>query len=456
MSGDRPSLRGRLGRALRLGATTARASTEWAAAALLDGAGGGSAARSLLLSSSARVAAGLGQMKGLAMKVGQYLSFALPDLPPELAEALAVLQTQSAHRPFAQIAEVVEAELGRPLGEAFASFERAPVAAASIGQVHRATLPDGTQVAVKVQYPDVAASIRADLANASALVRAVRLAVPGLDAEGVAGELRARISEELDYRAEARWQAAFAARFAGHPFVAIPAVVPTHSAARVLTTTWAEGRDFAEALRDPAGVRSAHGEILFRFLLGNLLGRGELPADPHPGNYRFDARGERTVFLDFGCVKVILPEVQGGLRRLFQAALDGDPAGERQAAERLGLVARAGGAGKVAGTLGRLYVPYRRDAAEPIPAPLSSSSLRAAAGAGLSQARRELRIPGELPFVNRTVVGMYAVLARLGASANWHRIAREYAFGDPPATPLGELEQRWRAARPFAAPPGLP
>jgi predicted unusual protein kinase regulating ubiquinone biosynthesis (AarF/ABC1/UbiB family) len=322
--------------------------------------------------------------------------------------------------------------------------------------VHRATLPDGTQVAVKVQYLDVAASIRADLANASLLVRAVRLAVPGVDAEGVASEVRARISEELDYRAEARWQATFAARFAGHPFVAVPAVVPSHSAARVLTTTWAEGRDFAEALRDPAEVRSAHGEILFRFLLGNVLGEGELPADPHPGNYRFDARGERTVFLDFGCVKVIPPGVQGGLRQLFRAGLDGDPAGERQAAEHLGLVARAGGAGPVAGAVGRLCVPYRRDATEPFAAPFTSSSLHAAAGAGLSQVRRELRIPGELPFLNRTVVGMYAVLARLGASANWHRIAREYACGDPPATPLGELEQRWRAARRSAAPAGLP
>lgn len=137
--------------------------------------------------------------------MGQYLSFALPDLSPELRDALAVLQTSSPPRPFEAIAAVIESELGRPVDSAFRDFERAPVAAASIGQVHRARLPDGTRVAVKVQYPDVAEAVRADLANAAMLVRTVRLLVPGLDAEGVPAELRERLLEELDYRAEARW-----------------------------------------------------------------------------------------------------------------------------------------------------------------------------------------------------------------------------------------------------------
>jgi len=444
---DRPSLGLRLGRTLRLGAETARASTGWAAAALLSGAGGRAAARSLLRSSSAHVAATLGRMKGLAMKVGQYLSFALPDLPPELAEALAVLQTRSAPRPFEEIALLVEAELGRPLARAFEEFEPVPVASASIGQVHRARLEGGEAVAVKVQYPDVAGALRADLANVPMLVRLVRLAVPGVEAEAVAEEIRDRILEELDYRAEARRQAAFAARFAGHPFVAIPAVVASHSTGRVLTSAWAEGRDFAAALRDPGEVRSGHGEILFRFLMGNLLGEGEILADPHPGNYRFDALGERTAFLDFGCVKILPPGVRAGLRELFRAGLEADGPAERRAAVRLGVVGGAGSRAVVDALVG-LYLPYRRDAALPFPAPLSGAALRAAAGPGIAEVRRALRVPGDLPFVNRTVIGLYAVLSRLRASARWHRIAREYAFGDPPATPLGELERRWRGAPP--------
>ncbi len=443
----RSSLRRRLGRALRLGATSARASTEWAAASLLAAIGQGAGAESLLRSSSARVAAGLGRMKGLAMKVGQYVSFALPDLSPEIRDALAVLQTFSPPRPFEAIAAVIETELGRPVDSAFRDFERGPVAAASIGQVHRARLPDGTRVAVKVQYPDVAEAVRADLANAALLVRTVRLLVPGLDAEGVAAELRERLLEELDYRAEARWQAAFGQRYAGHPFVAVPAVMASHSAARVLTTAFAEGRDFPEVLRDPGPVRSRHGEILFRFLLRCVLRDGTFVADPHPGNYRFDAAGARTTFLDFGCVKALPAATRNALRELCRGALDGDRGLVRAAAQDLGLLRPGVDGEAVVSAFSHLYAPFRRDASEPFPPVLSAPAFRAAAGTGFSEVRRDLRVPAELPFVNRTVVGLYSVLARLGASANWHRIAREYAFGEPPSTELGEAERAWEQRR---------
>jgi predicted unusual protein kinase regulating ubiquinone biosynthesis (AarF/ABC1/UbiB family) len=443
------SLRRRLGRALRLGASSARASTGWAAASLLRGLGGDAAAEAIVRASSARVAAGLGRMKGLAMKVGQYLSFALPDLPPEVRDALAVLQTSSPARPFEAVAAVIEAELGIPVDQAFRGFERTPLAAASIGQVHRAALPDGTRVAVKVQYPDVAEAVRADLANAALLARTLRLLVPGLDADGVAGELRERILEELDYRAEARWQTSFGERFAGHPFVAVPPVVASHSAGRVLTTGLADGRDFAAALRDPAPVRSRHGEILFRFLLRCVLLDGTFVADPHPGNYRFDAAGARTVFLDYGCVKALPAATRDALRELTRGALDHEPAVVRDAAQRLGLLQEGTEGTAVVSAFSHLFAPFRRDAIEPFPPVLTGPALRAATGpaASLSAVRRDLRVPAGLPFVNRTVVGMYSVLARLGAVANWHRIAREYAFGDPPSTELGEAERAWQERR---------
>jgi predicted unusual protein kinase regulating ubiquinone biosynthesis (AarF/ABC1/UbiB family) len=445
----RASLRRRLGRALRLGATSARASTEWAAASLLEAMGGSSGAEAVLRASSARVAAGLGRMKGLAMKVGQYLSFALPDLSPELRDALAVLQTSSPPRPFEAIAAVIEAELGRPVDAAFREFERTPMAAASIGQVHRAALADGTRVAVKVQYPDVAEAVRADLANAAMLARTVRLLVPGLDAEGVAAELRERILEELDYRAEARWQASFGERFAGHPFIAIPAVIVSHSAGRVITTGFADGRDFPAALRDRPAVRSRRGEILFRFLLRCLLRDGTFVADPHPGNYRFDEAGDRVAFLDFGCVKALPAGTLAALRELFRGALDGDRARVHAAAGGLGVVAPGTDGAAVVSAIVHLYVPFRRDAVEPFPPLLSGPALRAAAGEGarFSAVRRELRVHRELPFVNRTVIGLHAVLARLGATANWHRIAREYAFADPPSSELGEAERAWEERR---------
>jgi predicted unusual protein kinase regulating ubiquinone biosynthesis (AarF/ABC1/UbiB family) len=440
-------IRRRLGRALRLASTSARAGAGWAAAALLDGVGGTRGARAVVRATSEGAAAALGRMKGLAMKVGQMVSFALPDLPPEVAEPLAALQIGSAPRPFAEIARVLEAELGRPVDVAFRDFERTPVAAASIGQVHRAWLPDGAAVAVKVQYPDVAEAVHADLANAAGLARALRLLLPGLDAEAVAAELRERILDELDYREEARRQGEFAARFAGHPFVAVPAVFPSHSAARVLTTAWAPGRPFAEVLRDPEPVRARHAEILLRWILGCVLRDGAFVADPHPGNQRFDAEGARTAFLDYGCVKRLAAPTLAALRALFRAGLDGDRAAVRGAAEALGVVVAGRDADAVARGLAHLYVPFARDATERFPRVVSAPAVRDALGAGLAEVRTALRIPGELPFLNRTVIGTWSVLARLGAAGPWHRIAREYAFGEAPATLLGEAEAAWLAVR---------
>lgn len=437
------SLRRRLTRAIRLGASSARAGAEWTTAALLDALGGDAAARAVMRASAARVAASLGRMKGLAMKVGQYLSFALPDLPPEVREALAVLQTSSPPRPLAELRAVIEADLGRPLEAVFSRFDPAPIAAASIGQVHRAALAGGAEVAVKVQHPAVAEAVRADVANAALLAKVVRALVPGLEAEAVAEEVRERILEELDYEAEARRQAAFAARWRGHPLFDVPPVFPEASGARVLTTRFAPGRDFAAALTDAAPVRARHAEILLRFMLGNVLGHGTFVADPHPGNYRFDAGGARTTFLDFGCVKALPAGAHAAVRELVRGGLLGDRAAARRAAEQLGAVGPGGGDSVVAG-LAFLYAPFPRDRVEPFPAVLSGPALRAA-GAELSRLRRELRVPPALPFLNRTVVGLYAVLGRLGAAANWHRIAREYAFGEAPSTPLGEAEAAWRA-----------
>lgn len=451
---DHPRRRGlgrRLGRAARVGALSARASAGWLAGAALRRLGGSRAAGKLHRAVAARATEGLGQLKGLAMKIGQVLSFAIDDVPPELREALEKLQTSSPPRPFDEIAPVIERALHRPIREAFVRFDPVPVAAASIGQVHRARLRDGKEVAVKVQYPDVAAAVRADLANLALIVRTLRLLAPHVDADRVAREARERILEELDYASEARHQAAFAARFEGHPFVSIPRVVPSHSAAEVLTSEWAEGLRFQDVLGGAEEIRSRRGEILFRFAYGCIFGWGTFDADPHPGNYLFDRGGVRVTFLDFGCVKRLPPAVLRAWREFVQARLAGDRAASRVLAASLGFVDAAPGeessADRVVEALTRLYLPFRLDAPERFPSLWNGVSLSDVLGGELAEVRRHLRVPGDLVFVNRTLAGMYKVLSRLGARASWGRIAREYVGGDDPSTPLGDEERRWRERR---------
>lgn len=442
-------LGGRLGRAARLGLVSARASAEWLAGAAIRGLGRSGAAEKVRRAAAARVAEGLGRLKGLAMKVGQVLSFVVEDLPPELRQALEGLQTSSPPRPFEEIAQVIERALRRPVRDAFARIDPAPIAAASIGQVHRALLDDGRAVAVKVQYPDVAAAVRADVANLSVLVPLVRLLAPRVDAELVAGEVRERFLDELDYVSEARRQAAFAARFEGHPFVSVPRVVASHSAAEVLTSEWVDGLRFQDALGGAEDVRSRQGEILFRFAYGCIFGWGTFDADPHPGNYLFDREGSRVTFLDFGCVKELPEPVQRAWRSFVRALLERDRAASREHALRLGFVERGPEADVdgVVDAVTRLYLPFRREGSQRFPSLWKGLSPAEILGGELADVRRRLRVPQDLVFVNRTLAGMYMVLSRLGATASWGGIAREYVSGEPPSTPLGAAERAWARAR---------
>lgn len=445
----RRGLRGRLSRAARLGAVSVRTSAGWLAGAAIQGLGWAGPAEKLRRAMAANLAEGLGQLKGLAMKLGQILSFAIDDIPVEMREALEALQTSSPPRPFSEIAPVIERALRRPVRDAFATVDPGPIAAASIGQVHRARLDDGTAVAVKVQYPDVAASVRADVANLSMVVRSVRLVAPRVDAERVALELRERILEELDYAAEARHQAAFAARFEGHPFIAVPRVIASHSAAEVLTSELIEGRRFSDVLGDGEDARSRFGEIIFRFVYGCIFAWGTFDGDPHPGNYLFDHGGSRVTFLDFGCVKRLPSPVLRELRGFVRAQLEGDRAASRAHAQKLGFVGAVEDAivDRVVDALTGLYLPFRLDERQRFPSLWRGRSVTEVLGGELGELRRHVSVPKDLVFLNRTLAGVYMVLSRLGATASWGRIAREYVCGGPPSTPFGAAERAWRSAR---------
>lgn len=237
------------------------------------------------MEAAGRVVEVLGQMKGPAMKIGQMASiFDLGGMAPDEAERLqAKLGELRDHAPqasFKEMRKVIEQDLGESIASLFAEFDPDAAAAASIGQVYRARLHDGREVAVKVQYPGIGAAVRADLQNLGLIMRAAQRFAPGIDPATTASELRERISEELDYEHEAQAQRAFARRWRGHPFVVIPNVVTSLSRTRVLVSEWVDGVGFEHIKEAPRGTRDRVGEIVRRFFLGSLYRFGQFSGDP--------------------------------------------------------------------------------------------------------------------------------------------------------------------------------
>src|SRR5215212_1559750 len=272
----------------------------------------------------------LGSMKGAAMKVGQVASFVdTGALPPEAAkriqEKLAELRDSAPRVSFKDMRKVIEHDLGQRLRDAFAEFGEEAVAAASIGQVYRARVHDGREVAVKVQYPGVGAAVRADLQNLGLLLRAARRLAPGMDAKAMGEEIRERLTEELDYEHESQSQRTFARNWRDHPFVFVPDVVTDLCTERVLVTEWAEGIGFEEVQQLAQAERDRFGEIVFRFFFGSLYRLGHFSGDPHPGNFRLMEDG-RVAFMDFGMTKRIPPEQIEMEAGVIRAGLEGDAA----------------------------------------------------------------------------------------------------------------------------------
>ena len=280
----------------------------------------------------------LGNLRGLAAKVGQMASYVDGVVPEPHREAyerlLGKLQKATTASPFPQVQAIVEQELGQPLAALFADFESVPMASASIGQVHRARLHDGREVAVKVQHPGIETAVEQDLANAGAMASLVSTLGPrAMNVRDVHDEVAERFREELDYRLEAERQQRFATICAGEPLMHVPAVIASHTSRRVLSTELVRGHDFAYAAsRDPAG-RAHYAALLWRFVFKSILVEGVFNADPHPGNYIFHEDG-RVTFLDFGSVQVIEPLFLHAARAMHRAAIDNDEAGFRVAAAR--------------------------------------------------------------------------------------------------------------------------
>jgi predicted unusual protein kinase regulating ubiquinone biosynthesis (AarF/ABC1/UbiB family) len=420
MTSERQLPEGRLGRLRRLAGLGAKTG----ASLLLHRDGGAWAAE--------QAAEVLGTLRGLAAKVGQMASYVdgiVPDSHRDAYEtALRGLRAAAPTSSPQQIRNVVEEELKAPIDKLFVEWSDAPLASASIGQVHTARLSDGRQVAVKVQHPGIASAIESDLQNAGIIQGLVGTVGPKhLNSRAVYDEIKRRFQEELDYGLEAERQMYFFRLHAGDAEIDIPEVIPERSGKRVLCTLLKSGVSLEEAATAPIEMRRRYAETLWRFVFKSNLVGGMFNADPHPGNYMFRPDGS-VVFLDFGCVQPIVGEHLQEARSAHRAALSGDHAAFRACITRL--LRTSGGA----------YEEAMLEFLTGCFAPLFRSPFRATREyvKGLVEKAVDMKrvimskdsgyVPPRegLVFMNRLQFGFYSVLSRLEVEADYAAVERRF------------------------------
>jgi predicted unusual protein kinase regulating ubiquinone biosynthesis (AarF/ABC1/UbiB family) len=406
------------------------------------------------MKSAQQVADELGQMKGALMKLGQMASYLDDGLPEPLRLALAQLQSQAPPMSVDLARDEIERELGAPIEHLFSEFDDEPVAAASIGQVHRAIarMPDGTEraVAVKVQYPGVADAIDADLRTADLLGALLALGFKSLNPEDMVAEIKERLREELDYSREAENQRLFAGFYRDHPFVHVPDVIDHLSTSRILTTELVSGSTFDDVLRWPQDERDKAGEAIFRFVFRSLYRFRAFNGDPHPGNYLFHGDG-RVTFLDFGLVKHFTEDEMSMFKDMVSAAvLEHDMEKYRRIIEGAGMLAPdAPVSTEEAGDyFAHFYEPVRESRSLTWTTDYATSIVRHTFDR-TSAIAQYATVPRSFVFIQRINLGLYAILGQLGCTGNYRRISEELwpMVGAPPSTQMGEAEARWLAER---------
>ena len=375
----------------------------------------------------------LGRMRGLAAKVGQIASYVDGVIPEGGSEpyqhALAALRESTMTSSFREIRAIIEEDLDGPIDRLFRTFEEQPFASASIGQVHKATLEDGQEVAVKVQHPGIGRAVDSDLKSAALLEPLASMAAGRkVDSKVVMEEMAKRLREELDYVLEAERQEHFRVVHAHDEKIRIPAVVKERSSARVLTSHLAHGATLDGVASRSEAERRAFAETLWRFVFkGNLVGR-MFNADPHPGNYLFGEDGVVT-FLDFGCVEPIVGPRWENAVGLHKAAIARDEAGFAHFAKRL--LHTEGGEWE------KLAVAFSRACFEPIfSSPFHVTRPYAASLVGrmkeMARAVRKLPkgervpVPRGMVFMNRLQFGFYSVLARLDVETDYAAVEQRF------------------------------
>jgi len=407
----------RAARYARVGANAGGVGARMAIASLF---GGGRA------DNAAMLAGALGGLKGPMMKVAQLLA-TIPDaLPPEYAEELQKLQADAPPMGAAFVKRRMQAELGAQWQSRFGSFDLRPAAAASLGQVHRATSLDGRPLACKLQYPDMASAVEADLSQLDVLFSLHRRMDPAIDTREMAVEIGARVREELDYLREAKNAALYAHMLAEFEEVRVPGHRPELSTGRLLTLDWLEGRKLLTFKAADQEVRNRIAVAMFRAWWQPFSQYGVIHGDPHLGNYTVFGEGEGINLLDYGCVRIFPPSFVGGVVDLYQGLLRGDEAQVVHAYETWGFKGLRKDLIEVLNIWARfIYGPLLDDRVRTIADGVEPGKYGRKEAFTVHKALKEkgpVKVPREFVFMDRAAIGLGGVFLHLDARLNFHAL----------------------------------
>ncbi len=373
----------------------------------------------------------LGELKGPLMKLAQILGNIPDAVPPEFAKQLAELQSNAPPMGAGFVRRRMAGELGPDWRAKFVEFSPEAVAAASLGQVHMGTLANGETVAVKLQYPDMASAVEADLGQLDLMLSLFRRVDSSINTSEIRDELAARLREELDYSREAKHLMLYRHMLADRPEVRVPQPLPELSTGRLLTMQWLDGQKLLDFKAAPQETRNAIARSLFTGWYQPFYRSGVIHGDPHLGNYTVaDASPEGATInlLDFGCVRIFPPHFIEGVNQLFHAIEAGDDA---QAAHAFELWGFKGLTREIRETLlvwaRFLYGPLLEDRVRPIDLDGRPGEYGRATAAKVHAELRKLgtvTIPAEFVFMDRAAIGLGGVFIQLGAELNWSQMFR--------------------------------
>jgi predicted unusual protein kinase regulating ubiquinone biosynthesis (AarF/ABC1/UbiB family) len=372
----------------------------------------------------------LGGLKGPLMKVAQFLSTVPDALPQEYALELAQLQSNAPPMGWPFVRRRMQSELGPAWQSRFKTFGQDAAAAASLGQVHRATLPDGREVACKLQYPDMPSVVEADLRQLKLAMHVYRRMDSALEHDEVYDEIRDRLREELDYEREAAQMRLYGVMLRGVPGVRVPEPVPGYCTRRLLTMTWLEGRPLLSRLQEvpPQEERDDYARALFHAWYVPFYRYGVIHGDPHLGNYQVRPEDRGVNLLDYGTIRVFHASFVSGVILLYEAVRDADEEKAAEAYRIWGFRNLSRDTMQVLNLWAKfLYEPLVQDRVRPIQEvddPLFGRKVAAEVHAGLKRTGG-VRVPREFPLMDRAAIGLGSVFMRLRAELNWHRMFQE-------------------------------